>query len=101
MARLLYVVPIFKVLSITYKGTAIVAKYTVKYLDVVLEQCLPGANMTTSIIQEADVRLDFYIENGIIFNLTTKKLLVTPLIQCHCDYACIFGNLVYPRFCKK
>ena len=66
-----------------------------------LEQCLPGTNMTTSIIQEADVRLDFYIENGIILNLTTKKLLVTPLIQCHCDYACILVTWFIQGFAKN
>ena len=38
------------VLSITHKGTAIAAKYTVKYLSVVLEQCLSGTNIATSII---------------------------------------------------
>ena len=35
------------VLSITCKGTVIEAKNTVKYLGVVLEQCLSGANMAT------------------------------------------------------
>ena len=47
------------VLSITYKGTAIEAIYTVKCLGVVLEQCLSGVNMATSIIQKANARLKF------------------------------------------
>ena len=47
------------VLSITYKGTVIEANYTVKYLGVVLDQCLSGANMVTSGIQKANARLKF------------------------------------------
>ena len=47
------------VLSITCKGTVIEAKNTVKYLGVVLEQCLTGANMATSVIQKANARLKF------------------------------------------
>ena len=47
------------VLSITCKGTVIEAKNTVKYLGVVLEQCLSGANMATSVIQKANARLKF------------------------------------------
>ena len=63
------------VLSITYKGTAIEAKYTVKYLGVVLEQCLSGVNMATSIIQKANTRLKFLYRKQKFFNLKTKKLL--------------------------
>ena len=46
-------------LSLTCKGTVIEAKNTVKYLGVVLEQCLSGANMATSVIQKANARLEF------------------------------------------
>ena len=41
------------VLSITCKSTVIEAKNTVKYLGVVLEQCLSGANKATSVNQKA------------------------------------------------
>ena len=51
-------------LSITSKGIAIDAKNTVKYLGAVLEECLFGANMATSLIQKANTRLKFYIESG-------------------------------------
>ena len=43
------------VLSITCKGTIIEAKITVKYLGVVLEQYLSGANMATSVIQASSI----------------------------------------------
>ena len=52
------------VLSITCKVTVIEAKISVKYLGVVLEQCLSGANMATSVIQKANARLKFYTERG-------------------------------------
>ena len=65
-------------------------KNTVKYLVVVLEQCLSGANIATSVIQKATARLKFLYRKRKFLNLTTKKLLVMSLIQCHFDYACSF-----------
>ena len=85
------------VLSITCKGTVIEAKTTVKYLGVVLEQCLSGANMATFVIQKANAMLKFLYRKRNFFNLTTKKLLVMSLIQCHFDCACSFW---YPRISK-
>ena len=85
------------VLSITCKGTLIEAKTTVKYLGVVLEQCLSVANMATSVIQKANARFTFLYRKRIFFNLTTQKLLVMYLIQCHFDYACSFW---YPGLFK-
>ena len=46
------------VLCITCKGTAIEAKNTVKYLGVMLEQCLSGASLATSVIQKSNARLE-------------------------------------------
>ena len=43
------------ILSFNCKGTAMEAKYTVKYLGVVLEQCLSGANMDTSCTPDTDI----------------------------------------------
>ena len=62
------------VLSITCKGIVIEAKNTVNYLGVVLEQCLSGANMPTSVIQKANARLKFLYKKRKFLNLTTKKL---------------------------
>ena len=55
-----------------------------------LEQYLSGANMATSVIQKANARLKFLYRKSKFLNLTTKKLLVMSLIQCHFDYACSF-----------
>ena len=78
------------VLSITCKCTVIEAKLTVKYLGAVLEQCLSCANMATSVIQKANAMLKFLYRKRKFLNLTTKKLLLMSLIQCHFDYACSF-----------
>ena len=68
-----------------------------KYLGVVLKQCLSGTNMATFVIQKANARLKFLYRKGKLLNLTTKKLLVMPLIQCQFDYACSFW---YPSLSK-
>ena len=62
-----------------------------------LEQCLSGANMATSVIQKANARLKFLYRKRKFLNLTTKKLLALSLIQCHFDYACSFW---YPGLSK-
>ena len=85
------------VLSITCKGTVIEAKTTVNYLGVVLEQCLSGAYIGTSGIQKANARFKFLYRKRNFFNLTTRKLLVMYLIQCHFDYAC---SVWYPGLSK-
>ena len=53
--------------------------------------------MATSVIQNANARLMFLYKKRKFLNLTTKKLLVMSLIQCHFDYACSFW---YPGLSK-
>ena len=84
-------------LDISCKGTSIQAKDQVKYFGAVLEQCLSGENMLTSIIQEANIRLKFYIKT-MILNFTTKQLLVMSLIHCHFAYKCCYW---YPCLSKN
>ena len=87
------------ILSITCKDTFTEAKNRIllKYLAVVLEQCLSGANMATFVIQKANARLKFLYRKRKFLNLTNKKLLAMSLIQCHFDYACSFW---YPGLSK-
>ena len=66
-----------------------------------LEQCLSGANMATSVIQKANARLKFLYRKRKLLNLTTKKLLVMSLIQCHFDYACSFWYLGLSKVLKN
>ena len=61
------------------------------------KKCLSGAYMATSVIQKANARLKSLYRKRKFLNLTTKKLLVMSLIQCHFDYACSFW---YPGLSK-
>ena len=76
------------VLNITCKATVIEARNTVKYLGVVLEQCLSCANMATSVILKANAMLKFLYRKGKFLNLTT---------MCHFGYAWSFW---YPGLSK-
>ena len=80
-------------LQISNKGINIESKEVVKYLGVVLEQCLSGESMVKLIIQKANARLKFLFRKQKFLNLHSKKLLVMSLIQCHFGYAC---SLWYP-----
>ena len=53
--------------------------------------------MATSMIQKVFARLKFLYRKMKFLNLTTKKLLVMSLIQCHFDCACSFW---YPSLSK-
>ena len=66
-----------------------------------LEQCLSGANMATSVIQKANARLKFLYRKRKFLNLTAKMLLVMSLTQCHFDYACSFWYPGLPKVLKN
>ena len=57
--------------------------------------------MATSVIQKANARLKFLYRMRKFLNLTTKKLLVMSLIQCHFDYACSFWYPGLSKFLKN
>ena len=63
-----------------------------------LEQCLSGANMATSVIQKANARLKFLYRKRKVLNLTTKKLLVMSLISVILTLRALFGICAYLRF---
>ena len=88
-------------LNISCEGTSIEANDNVKYLDAVLDQCLSGENMVTSIIQKANARLKFLYRKQRFLNFETKKLLVMSMIQCHFDYACSFWNPGISKFLRN
>ena len=67
--------------NISCEGTSIEAKDNVKYLGAVLDQCMSGENMVTSIIQKANARLKFLYRKQRFFNFETKKLLVMSICQ--------------------
>ena len=60
-------------LNISCEGTSIEAKDNVKYLGAVLDQCLSGENMVTSIIQKANARLKILYRKQRFLNFETKN----------------------------
>ena len=60
-----------------------------------LEQCISGANMESSVIQKANARLKFLYRKRKFLNLTTIKIL------CHFDYACSFWCPGLSKVLKK
>jgi len=53
-----------------------------------LDQSLSGESIVEHILHKSSNKLKFLYRNARNFDLNTKKLLVSALIQCHFDYAC-------------
>ena len=55
---------------------------------VTLDQFLSGEIIASNILYKSSNKLKFLYRNAGKFNLETKKLLTSALIQCHFDYTC-------------
>jgi len=75
-------------INVVCNGNNIVSKSNVTYLGVTLDQSLTGDAIATKVITKCANKLKFLYRNTRNFNLKTKKLLVSALIQCHYDYSC-------------
>ena len=53
-----------------------------------LDQFLSGEIIASNILYKSSNKLKFLYRNAGKFNLETKKLLISALIQCHFDYTC-------------
>ena len=60
----------------------------VTYLGVPLDQFLSGEIIASNILYKSSNKLKFLYRNAGKFNIETKKLLISALIQCHFDYTC-------------
>ena len=70
-------------------GTHVIeSKSNVTYLGVTLDQFLSGEIIASNILYKSSNKLKFLYRNAGKFNLSTKKLLISALIQCHFDYTC-------------
>ena len=56
---------------------------SVKYLGVDLDESLSGETIATKAVAKINNKIKFLYRNTKSFNLDTKKLLVSALIQCH------------------
>ena len=77
-----------KNMKVTCNGSGIESKTNVTYLGITLDQSITGENIASKVISKSTNKLKFLYRNTTSFDLQTKKLLVSALIQCHFDYAC-------------
>ena len=75
-------------LNVICNGNVIESKSNVTYLGVTLDQFLSGEIIASNILYKSSNKLKFLYRNAGKFNLSTKKLLISALIQCHFDYTC-------------
>ena len=75
-------------LNIVCNGIVIESKSTVTYLGVTLDQSLSGDIIASGGLFKTSNKLKFLYRNARKFNMKTKQLLVSSLIQCHFDYTC-------------
>ena len=75
-------------LNVICNGNVIESKSNVTYLGVTLDQFLSGEIIASNILYKSSNKLTFLYRNAGKFNLETKKLLISALIQCHFDYTC-------------
>lgn len=82
-------------LNIECAGSKLANRPSVKYLGVDLDQSLSGESIARKLVTKTNGKLKFLYRNTKSFNLVTKKLLVSALIQCHFDYAssCWYSGL--------
>ena len=72
----------------------------VKYLGLTLDQALDGEQMVDNIVQKSNAKLKFLYRQANQVSQETKKLLVSALIQCHFDYACMAWYSGLTKKCK-
>ena len=89
------------VLDINCSGNKLENKTSVKYLGIELDQNLSGDCVAKSAISKIDKKLKFLYRNTKSFDLKTKRLLVSALIQCHFDYACSSWYSGISKYCKS
>jgi len=73
---------------ISCNGSDIESKQSVTYLGVTLDQSLSGVGIADKVVSKCSNKIKFLYRNARNFDLKTKKLLVSALVQCHFDYAC-------------
>ncbi len=74
-------------LNISCDGIAIVAKDSVGYLGSKLDQSLSGESTCKKIVSLSNSRLKFLYRQAHFLNPSTRRTLVSGLVQCHFDYA--------------
>ena len=72
--------------QIPFNGTVIKSKQSVKYLGVILDQCLSGEEMALYIIKKISCKLRFLYRQRRFLTQQLRRDLSVALIQSHFDY---------------
>ena len=72
----------------TCNGNDIVSKQQVTYLGLILDQSISGYTIAEKVVLQCSNKVKFLVRNANKFNVKTKQLLVSTLIECHFDYGC-------------
>ena len=74
--------------QVVCEGRAVQRVDHVKYLGVLLDASLSGANHVTHVLKTCVGRLAFLYRNSNLLDFDSRKTLCTSLIQPHIDYCC-------------
>ena len=72
--------------SVSYGNSVIKGQRHIKYLGVVIDQCLSGDTMANNIIAKTLAKLKFLYRYKNCLNQTLRKNPSMALLQCHLDY---------------
>lgn len=74
--------------NVTCDNHTISAQNGVKYLGLNIDKLLSGEKIRDNVIQKVNSRFKFLYRHAKCLSETSRKTLLTALIQCHFDYAC-------------
>ena len=75
-------------IQVKCNGNDIESKQQVTYLGLTLDQSISGNTIADKVVLQCSNKVKFLYRNANKFNMKTKQLLVSALIQCHFDYGC-------------
>ena len=75
------------IIEVTCDGQNIASKSCLKYVGVELDQSLSNSQTADKIVSRSNAKIKCLYRQTRHFNMKTKKLLTSALIQCHFDYA--------------
>ena len=75
-------------IQVKCNGNDIESMQQVTYLGLTLDQSISGNTIADKVVLQCSNKVKFLYRNANKFNMKTKQLLVSALIQCHFDYGC-------------
>ena len=88
-------------LHVVCNGSDIEPDVEITYLGVNLDQSLSGSSIVNKIVTKCNNKIKFLYRNARSFDPQTKGMLASALVQCHFDYACSMGLVVFHLLLEK